>query len=69
MSKAPQKPNFIVRPSKAGGWKHNVWVEWPDGRWQQVADDDGEFASEADAYDWIKNKSEAWVKKHPRNQS
>jgi hypothetical protein len=50
--------------AQAGEGKHNVWITWPDGHEQHV-----EFLSETEAKLWIKNKSEDWLKKHPKNKS
>jgi hypothetical protein len=54
-----------VLPSKAGGGKHIVWLEWADGDVQQIDD----FNSEAEAKHWLKNDFDAWLKKHPKNKS
>ncbi|VFU10459.1 protein of unknown function [Methylocella tundrae] len=65
MVNAPKKPHFKITPSKEGGHKHVIRIEWPDGD-EQLLDD--VFQSEADAHAWVENDSEAWLKKHPKNQ-
>jgi hypothetical protein len=66
MTETPMKPRFVVLPSKAGGGKHNVWLEWPNGDREQIGDG---FDTEVEAKLWVKNDSEAWLAKHPKNQT
>jgi hypothetical protein len=53
----PLEAHFQARPLKRGtGWY--VLVSWDGGRTAQIND----FASEAEADEWIKNKSAGWLK-------
>jgi hypothetical protein len=58
MTKSAAKIRFEPRPMKGGpGWL--VIVTFPDRPEMQVSD----FATEADAKNWITNDSWAWLKK------
>jgi hypothetical protein len=60
MAKDP-KPTFKPRPYKDGSG-YLVEAEWPDGVIQLVDD----FGSESEALEWIAEKSDDWVRKHPK---
>jgi hypothetical protein len=54
-------PTFKTRAYKDGSG-YLVEAEWPDGVVQLVDD----FGSEAEALEWIAQKSDDWNRKHPR---
>ncbi len=60
MAKNP-KPTFTARAYKDGSG-YLVEAEWPDGVIQLVDD----FGSESEAMEWITDKSDDWVRKHPK---
>ena len=60
MAKDP-KPTFKPRPYKDGSG-YLVEAEWPEGVIQLVDD----FGSESEALEWIAEKSDDWVRKHPK---
>jgi hypothetical protein len=60
MAKKYPKPIFKPRELKkleASEWA--VEAEWPDGTLERI----GSFKSDADASDWITNKSKGWLEK------
>ena len=59
MSDAPL--TFSARPYEDGSG-YLVAAEWPDGVIQLVDD----FVSEAEALEWIGQKSDDWIRNHPR---
>src|SRR5262245_33534860 len=57
------KPTFKPKPFKDGsGW--SVEVERPDGSIEYV----DQFGSDSEALEWITNKSEKWLQKHPKSK-
>jgi hypothetical protein len=56
------KPTFKLRAYRDGSG-FLVEAEWPDGVIQLVDD----FVSEAQALEWITDKSDNWVRTHPRS--
>ncbi len=57
------KPTFKVKPFKDGsGWY--VEAKRLDGSTEYV----DQFGSDSEALEWITNKSEKWLQKHPKSK-
>jgi hypothetical protein len=57
------KPTFKVKPFKDGsGWY--VEADRLDGSTEYV----DQFGSDSEALEWITNKSEKWLQKHPKSK-
>lgn len=58
----PKTRNQRLRRAYKDGSGYLVEAEWPDGVIQLVDD----FGSESEALEWIAEKSDDWVRKHPK---